>query len=141
MDIDRVIEETAVGCGLNTYFYARVDEANLRLEDIQNYPILWRQFNEKIQYTEIQNERTVTLSLHFLDQLPNAHPDTVSEVLPIIRRMESACRLFLQSLKCQGVKLKIAGQTVTPTVEYASSLDAPLAGVRITIPITYKTCK
>ncbi len=141
MDIDRIIEQTARDCGLNTYFFARVKEANLRLSDIQNYPILWRQFNDEIQYTKLKNERRIKTTFHFLDQLPSHNPDTMTEVLPIVRRMDSACRIFLESLKFQGVELRLAGLTVTPTVEYARTLNLPLAGVRCDVTFTYSLCK
>lgn len=141
MNIDRLIAEIAEGCGLNTYFFARINEANLRLQDIQNYPILWRQFNEEIRYTKFENEREVRTTFHFLDQLPQYNPDTDTEVLPIIRRMDQACHDFLQCLNRNGVKIKISGVSVVPTVEYARTLTLPLAGVRCNVTFTYRICK
>lgn len=141
MNIDKLIAEVAEGCGLNTYFFARVNEANLRLQDIQNYPILWRQFNEEIRYTKFENEREVRTTFHFLDQLPQRNPDTETEVMPIIRRMDQACHMFLLCMKKHGVKIDMQGITVIPTVEYARTLNLPLAGVRCNLTFTYRTCK
>lgn len=141
MNIDKVIEECAKDCGLPTYLYARIREANVRMDDVKEFPMLWRQFNDRIGFTKFEGQRRRNCTFHFLDLLSNGEPDTDTEVLPLVSDMETRCYAFLKKLKSAGCDFDMTAVTLTPTVEYLKYLDTFVAGIRCEIAFTYNICR
>lgn len=139
MNIDQIIEQCAKECGLPTYLYARIREANVKMDNIRKYPLLWRQFNDRISFGKLDNIRRRTFTFHFLDLLCEGEPDTEIQILPIVNDMESRAYNFLKLLKRSGCELDLASTTLVPTLE--KQMDAFLAGVRCDVVITYNTCR
>uniref|UniRef100_UPI004055BC35 hypothetical protein n=1 Tax=Alistipes sp. TaxID=1872444 RepID=UPI004055BC35 len=135
MNINEVIRQIAKDCGLASYLYARIKEANYIVDDITEYPFLWRQFNDRIGFTNITGQRKRTTTFHFLDQLTGLEPDTEKEVEPIVESMSKACADFLRGLKKAGCEVDMRSVTMTPTI--VQYLDAYLAGVYCEVTITY----
>lgn len=74
--INEIFRECAKADGMCTCMYARIAEANYLMDDVKQYPVLLRQFNETISETKLSVTRRRTTTLYFCDALGKAEPDT-----------------------------------------------------------------
>lgn len=135
-DINDILKECAEAEGLCTYMYARKGEANCLMDNVTQYPVLLRQFDETIGETRITGERTRTGRLYFMDALGIPEPSTQEDVLPVVRRMEDAAFSFFDRLRSMGVKV----DRVTDMTPYYAIFDSLAAGVYATVTMTYNIC-
>ena len=70
--INEIFRECAEAEGLCSYMYARIAEANYLMDDVKQYPVLLRQFNETISETRMSDMRRRTTTLYFCDALGKA---------------------------------------------------------------------
>ena len=84
--LSEILRECAESEGLCTYMYARIAEANYLMDDVRQYPVLLRQFNETISETRMSATRRRTTKFYFCDALGKAEPDTETEVQPIVEK-------------------------------------------------------
>lgn len=134
--INDIFKECAKASGLHTYMYARIGEANYRMDDVRQFPVVLRLFNETIAETKFDTVRRRTTSLIFCDSLGKAEPDTETEVMPIVERMENRAFEFIENLRRRGIEV----QTVTNMTPFYSRFDSLVAGVSVTVMLTYGTC-
>lgn len=134
--ISTIFKDCAKKSGLNTYMYARLGEANYLMDKVKQYPVLLRLFNEKIGETHIPEIRRRTTTLYFCDALGKADPDTETEVMPVVEKMETRAFDFLSQLRKEGVDVSLVSD-VTP---YYAKFDAFVAGVYLTVTLTYNIC-
>ena len=135
MNLNNTIANCAKESGLHTYFYVRRGEVNVRLDDAYDYPVLLRMFEERITPGRLHNQRRRTTTLFFCDSLGLAEPDTATEVLPIISKMEDRAFGFFERLRAAGVEVDIA--YLEP---FAEKFDVLCAGVRCEVTMTYNQC-
>ena len=67
--INEIFRECAKADGMCTCMYARIAEANYLMDDVKQYPVLLRQFNETISETKLSVTRCRTTTLYFCDAL------------------------------------------------------------------------
>lgn len=134
--INEIFRECAEAEGL-TYMYARISEANYLIDDIKQFPILLRQFNETISETRMSDTRRRTTTLYFCDALGKAEPDTETEVLPVVEKMEERAFAFIDRLRSMGIEVKLVSDS-TPL--YDNRFDALVAGVTLRATMTYNIC-
>lgn len=134
--ITAIFKECAKASGLHTYMYARIKEANYRMDDVKHFPVLLRLFNDKIAETNIDTIRRRTTTLIFCDALGKAEPDTETEVMPIVEKMETRAFEFMNQLRQRGVEV----QLVSDMTPFYNRFDSLVAGVSVTITMTYSIC-
>lgn len=88
--LSKILKECAEAEGLCSYMYARIAEANYLMDDVKQYPVLLRQFNETISETRMSDMRRRTTTLYFCDALGKAEPDTETEVRQSSKRWKNA---------------------------------------------------
>ena len=134
--INNIFKECAKAIGLHTYMYARIKEANYRMDDVRQFPVVLRLFNETVSETKIDMMRRRTTSLIFCDALGKAEPDTETEVMPIVEKMEVLAFDFINNLRQHGIEVQLVS-SMTP---FYSRFDSLVAGVSVTITLTYPIC-
>lgn len=135
-NINNILKECAESEGLCSYMYARISEANYLMDDVKQYPVLLRQFNETISETKIWDTRKRTTTLYFCDALGKAEPDTETEVQPIVAKMEEKAFSFINRLRNMGIGI----DTVTGIKPFYGKFDVLVAGVTVTVTMTYNIC-
>lgn len=135
-NINDILKECAEADGLYTYMYARMGEANRLMDDVRQFPVLLRQFDETISETRIIGEERRTGKIYFCDALGDPEPDTESEVSPVVERMKMTAFSFLGRLRSMGVQVDV----VTDATPFYARFDALVAGVSMTISMTYNVC-
>lgn len=134
--INEIFKECAEAEGLGTYLYARIAEANYLMDDVKQYPVLLRQFNETISETRMSDTRRRTLTLYFCDALGEAEPDTETEVLPIVEKMEERAFAFVNRMRSMGIGVEL----VTDATPFYGKFDVLVAGVTLRATMTYNIC-
>lgn len=135
-NINSIISECAKSSGLHTYMYGRINEVNYRMDDVKHFPALVRLFNETVAETNLGDQRRRTTTLIFCDALGKAEPDTEREVMPIVDKMETRAFDFIDNLRQRGVEVR----TVTNMTPFYSRFDSLVAGVSVTLTLTYSVC-
>lgn len=134
--INEIFRECAKADGMCTCMYARIAEANYLMDDVKQYPVLLRQFNETISETKLSVTRRRTTTLYFCDALGKAEPDTETEVQPIIEKMEERAFAFINRLRSMGLEVEL----VSNATPFYGKFDALVAGVTLSATITYNIC-
>lgn len=134
--INEIFRECAEAEGLCSYMYARIAEANYLMDDVKQYPVLLRQFNETISETRMSDTRRRTTTLYFCDALGEAEPDTETEVQPIVEKMEERAFAFINRLRSMGIEVELVSN-VTP---FYGKFDVLVAGVTLSAIMTYNIC-
>lgn len=134
--INEIFRECAEAEGLCSYMYARIAEANYLMDDVKQYPVLLRQFNETISETRMSDTRRRTTTLYFCDALGEAEPDTETEVQPIVEKMEDRAFAFINRLRSMGIEVELVSN-VTP---FYGKFDVLVAGVTLSAIMTYNIC-
>ncbi|WP_416997835.1 hypothetical protein [Alistipes putredinis] len=134
--INEIFRECAEAEGLCSYMYARIAEANYLMDDVKQYPVLLRQFNETISETRMSDMRRRTTTLYFCDALGKAEPDTETEVQPIVEKMEERAFAFINRLRSMGLEVEL----VSNATPFYGKFDALVAGVTLSATITYNIC-
>lgn len=134
--INEIFRECAEAEGLCSYMYARIAEANYLMDDVKQYPVLLRQFNETISETKLSVTRRRTTTLYFCDALGKAEPDTETEVQPIVEKMEERAFAFINRLRSMGLEVEL----VSNATPFYGKFDALVAGVTLSATITYNIC-
>ena len=134
--INEIFRECAEAEGLCSYMYARIAEANYLMDDVKQYPVLLRQFNETISETRMSDMRRRTTTLYFCDALGKAEPDTETEVQPIVEKMEDRAFAFINRLRSMGIEVELVSN-VTP---FYGKFDVLVAGVTLSAIMTYNIC-
>lgn len=134
--INEIFRECAEADGMCTCMYARIAEANYLMDDVKQYPVLLRQFNETISETKLSVTRRRTTTLYFCDALGKAEPDTETEVQPIVEKMEERAFAFINRLRSMGLEVEL----VSNATPFYGKFDALVAGVTLSATITYNIC-
>ena len=134
--INEIFRECAKADGMCTCMYARIAEANYLMDDVKQYPVLLRQFNETISETKLSVTRRRTTTLYFCDALGKAEPDTETEVQPIVEKMEDRAFAFINRLRSMGLEVEL----VSNATPFYGKFDALVAGVTLSATITYNIC-
>ena len=134
--INEIFRECAKADGMCTCMYARIAEANYLMDDVKQYPVLLRQFNETISETKLSVTRRRTTTLYFCDALGKAEPDTETEVQPIVEKMEERAFAFINRLRSMGLEVEL----VSNATPFYGKFDALVAGVTLSVTITYTIC-
>ena len=134
--INEIFRECAKADGMCTCMYARIAEANYLMDDVKQYPVLLRQFNETISETNLSVTRCRTTTLYFCDALGKAEPDTETEVQPIVEKMEERAFAFINRLRSMGLEVEL----VSNATPFYGKFDALVAGVTLRATITYNIC-
>jgi hypothetical protein len=134
--INEIFRECAKADGMCTCMYARIAEANYLMDDVKQYPVLLRQFNETISETKLSVTRCRTTTLYFCDALGKAEPDTETEVQPIVEKMEERAFAFINRLRSMGLEVEL----VSNATPFYGKFDALVAGVTLSATITYNIC-
>ena len=134
--INEIFRECAKADGMCTCMYARIAEANYLMDDVKQYPVLLRQFNETISETKLSVTRCRTTTLYFCDALGKAEPDTDTEVQPIVEKMEERAFAFINRLRSMGLEVEL----VSNATPFYGKFDALVAGVTLSATITYNIC-
>lgn len=134
--INEIFRECAEAEGLCSYMYARIAEANYLMDDVKQYPVLLRQFNETISETRMSDMRRRTTTLYFCDALGKAEPDTETEVQPIVEKMEERAFAFINRLRSMGLEVEL----VSNATPFYGKFDALVAGVTLSATITSNIC-
>lgn len=134
--LNKIFKECAESEGLCSYMYARIAEANYLMDDVRQYPVLLRQFNETISETRMSATRRRTTTLYFCDALGKAEPDTETEVQPIVETMEERAFAFINRLRSMGIEVEIISN-ITP---FYGKFDVLVAGVTLSATMTYNIC-
>ena len=134
--INEIFRECAEAEGLCSYMYARIAEANYLMDDVKQYPVLLRQFNETISETRMSDMRRRTTTLYFCDALGKAEPDTETEVQPIVEKMEERAFAFINRLRSMGLEVEL----VSNATPFYGKFGALVAGVTLSATITYNIC-
>lgn len=134
--INEIFRECAEAEGLCSYMYARIAEANYLMDDVKQYPVLLRQFNETISETRMSDMRRRTTTLYFCDALGKAEPDTETEVQPIVEKMKERAFAFINRLRSMGLEVEL----VSNATPFYGKFDALVAGVTLSATITYNIC-
>ena len=131
-----IFRECAEKCGLHTYMYARLGEANYRMDAVYQYPVVLRLFNETISETSISTVRKRRTTLYFCDDMGEAEPDTEFDVSPITDKMEQCAMDFIEELRRNNVTV----ERVTAMTPFINQFDVMAAGIKCDITFTYKIC-
>lgn len=134
--INEIFRECAEAEGLCSYMYARIAEANYLMDDVKQYPVLLRQFNETISETRMSDMRRRTTTLYFCDALGEAEPDTETEVQPIVEKMEERAFAFINRMRSMGLEVEL----VSNATPFYGKFDALVAGVTLSATMTYNIC-
>lgn len=134
--INEIFRECAKADGMCTCMYARIAEANYLMDDVKQYPVLLRQFNETISETKLSVTRRRTTTLYFCDALGKAESDTETEVQPIVEKMEERAFAFINRLRSMGLEVEL----VSNATPFYGKFDALVAGVTLSATITYNIC-
>lgn len=134
--INEIFRECAKADGMCTCMYTRIAEANYLMDDVKQYPVLLRQFNETISETRMSDMRRRTTTLYFCDALGKAEPDTETEVQPIVEKMEERAFAFINRLRSMGLEVEL----VSNATPFYGKFDALVAGVTLSATITYNIC-
>lgn len=134
--INEIFRECAKADGMCTCMYARIAEANYLMDDVKQYPVLLRQFNETISETKLSVTRCRTTTLYFCDALGKVEPDTETEVQPIVEKMEERAFAFINRLRSMGLEVEL----VSNATPFYGKFDALVAGVTLSATITYNIC-
>lgn len=134
--LNKIFRECAEADGMCTCMYARIAEANYLMDDVKQYPVLLRQFNETISETKLSVTRRRTTTLYFCDALGKAEPDTETEVQPIVEKMEERAFAFINRLRSMGLEVEL----VSNATPFYGKFDALVAGVTLSATITYNIC-
>lgn len=134
--INEIFRECAKADGMCTCMYARIAEANYLMDDVKQYPVLLRQFNETISETKLSVTRRRTTTLYFCDALGKAEPDTETEVQPIVEKMGERAFAFINRLRSMGLEVEL----VSNATPFYGKFDALVAGVTLSATITYNIC-
>lgn len=134
--LNELFRECAEAEGLCSYLYARIAEANYLMDDVKQYPVLLRQFNESISETNLPMVRRRTTTLYFCDALGKAEPDTETEVRPIVEKMEERAFAFIARLRSRGVEVG----PVSNATPFYGKFDVLVAGVSLSVTLTYNIC-
>lgn len=134
--LSKILKECAEAEGLCTCMYARIAEANYLMDDVKQYPVLLRQFNETISETRMSDMRRRTTTLYFCDALGKAEPDTETEVQPIVEKMEERAFAFINRLRSMGLEVEL----VSNATPFYGKFDALVAGVTLSATMTYNIC-
>lgn len=134
--LNKIFRECAEADGMCTCMYARIAEANYLMDDVRQYPVLLRQFNETISETKLSVTRRRTTTLYFCDALGKAEPDTETEVQPIVEKMEERAFAFINRLRSMGLEVEL----VSNATPFYGKFDALVAGVTLSATITYNIC-
>lgn len=134
--INEIFRECAKADGMCTCMYARIAEANYLMDDVKQYPVLLRLFNETISETKLSVTRRRTTTLYFCDALGKAEPDTETEVQPIVEKMEERAFAFINRLRSMGLEVEL----VSNATPFYGKFDALVAGVTLSATITYNIC-
>jgi hypothetical protein len=134
--INEIFRECAKADGMCTCMYARIAEANYLMDDVKQYPVLLRQFNETISETKLSVTRRRTTTLYFCDALGKAEPDTETEVQPIVEKMEERAFAFINRLRSMGLEVEL----VSNATPFYGKFDALVAGVTLSATMTYNIC-
>ena len=131
-----IFRECAEKCGLHTYMFARLGEANYRMDEVYQYPVVLRLFNETISETSLAMVRRRRTTLYFCDALGEAEPDTEFDVSPITDEMERRAMEFIDELRRNGITV----ERITSMTPFINQFDVLSAGVRCEMTFTYKVC-
>lgn len=134
--LSKILKECAETEGLCSYMYARIAEANYLMDDVRQYPVLLRQFNEAISETRMSATRSRTTTLYFCDALGKAEPDTETEVQPIVEKMEERAFAFINRLRSMGVEVEL----ISNATPFYGKFDVLVAGVTLSATMTYNIC-
>ena len=134
--INEIFRECAEAEGLCSYMYARIAEANYLMDDVKQYPVLLRQFNETISETRMSDTRRRTTTLYFCDTLGKAEPDTETEVQPIVEKMEERAFAFINRLRSMGVEVEL----ISNATPFYGKFAVLVAGVPLSATMTYNIC-
>lgn len=134
--LNEIFRECAEACGLHTYMYARLGEVNYRMDDVFEYPVMLRLFNESISETNVRMQRMRRTTLYFCDALGEPEPDTELDVAPIVDKMERMAFEFVGELKRRGITV---GQ-ITAMTPFIDQFDVLCAGVKCDVVVTYSIC-
>lgn len=134
--LSEILRECAESEGLCTYMYARIAEANYLMDDVRQYPVLLRQFNETISETRMSATRRRTTKFYFCDALGKAEPDTETEVQPIVEKMEERAFAFINRLRSMGIEVDL----ISNATPFYGKFDVLVAGVTLSATLTYKIC-
>lgn len=134
--LNDLFKQCAEAGGFHTYMYARIAEANYLMDNVTQYPVLLRQFNETVAETKLRNVRRRTATLYFCDALGKAEPDTETEVRPIVEKMEARAFEFIDRLRAEGVEVG----PVTNAVPFYGKFDVLVAGISLSVTLTYSIC-
>ena len=134
--INEIFRECAEAEGLCSYMYARIAEANYLMDDVKQYPVLLRQFNETISETRMSDTRRRTTTLYFCDALGKAEPDTETEGQPIVEKMEERAFAFINRMRSMGIEVELVANA-TP---FYGKFDVLVAGVTLSAIMTYNIC-
>lgn len=135
MNLNDTIKSCSEKSGLRTYYFVRRREANVRLDAEYDYPIILRLFEERIFPGRLLSQRRRTTTLFFMDALGIADPDTVSEVQPVVEKMEQRAFDFFEQLRSVGVEVEIGNME-----PFAGMFDVRAAGVKCDVTFTYNQC-
>ncbi len=133
--INEIIKQCAAESGLKSYMFARINEANYLMDDIKEYPVMLRQFNDSVTEgpNKIRGMQTRTTTLYFCDLMGEVEPDTETVTLPIVERMESAVFSFIESLRRMNVQVEITA----PITPFVGKFDALVTGVQCGLRLSY----
>ena len=134
--LSKILKECAEAEGLCSYMYARIAEANYLMDDVKQYPVLLRQFNETISETRMSDMRRRTTTLYFCDALGEAEPDTETEVQPIVEKMEERAFAFINRLRSMGLEVEL----VSNATPFYGKFVVLVAGVTLSATMTYNIC-
>ena len=135
-NLNEIFRECAEAEGLYSYMYARIAEANYLMDDVRQYPVLLRQFNETISETRMSDMRRRTTTLYFCDALGKAEPDTETEVRPIVEKMEERAFAFINRLRSMGIEVN----PVSNAIPFYGKFDVLVAGISLSATMTYNIC-
>ena len=133
--LNDILEECAHESGFPTYLYARVDEANVDFDHINQYPAILRVFGDRIKETKFKTSRTRIVKLYFADALGLAEPSTSYCVAPVIGKVETRAFEFVNLLRERVTEVE-----VTDANDFIGKFDTLMAGVYMELNITYSTC-
>lgn len=134
--LNDIIGKCAEESGLHSYMYARLGEANYLMDDIKQYPVLLRQFNENISETRMSATRRRTTKFYFCDALGKAEPDTETEVQPIVEKMEERAFAFINRLRSMGITVDL----ISNATPFYGKFDVLAAGITLSATLTYNIC-
>lgn len=133
--LNDLINKAAEACGFGSYVYARLKETNYILGTITQYPVVVRQFFETITPTDLDRVYKRSSRFLFCDDLGEAEPDTVTQVMPIVEEMIDRSAEFFEALQDRGIEVQVT--KITP---FVARFDQLVCGVECEATITYSTC-